>query len=59
MTADDVADFAALSDIGINLPRQQVAKMAAWAMDDNQSDVTAPSMTTPCSVPTELATRLC
>jgi len=47
MTADDVADFAALSDIGINLPRQQVAKMAAWAMDDNQSDVTAPSMTTP------------
>lgn len=47
MTADDVNDFTALSDIGINLPTAQVKAMAAYAMDDQQSDITAPSMTTP------------
>ena len=48
MSAEDVADYAALSEIGINLPTNQVVKMAAWAMDtSNQADVTSPSMTTP------------
>lgn len=47
MTADDVADYAALSQIGINLPREQVKRMAQWAMDDQQGDVTVPSETTP------------
>ena len=48
MSSEDVADYAALSEIGINLPTNQVVKMAAWAMDtSNQADVTSPSMTTP------------
>jgi len=48
MTADDVADYAALSDLGINLPNRQVRAMAAYAMDSgNQADVTQPSITTP------------
>ena len=48
MSADDVADFAALGQLGINLPSQQVQAMANWAMDSgNQADVTSPSMTTP------------
>lgn len=48
MSADDVADFAALGQLGINLPKAQVQAMANWAMDSgNQADVTSPSMTTP------------
>ena len=48
MSSDDVADFAALGQLGINLPSQQVQAMANWAMDSgNQADVTSPSMTTP------------
>ena len=48
MSADDVADFAALGQLGINLPSKQVQAMANWAMDSgNQADVTSPSMTTP------------
>lgn len=48
MTADDVADYAALSDLGINFPTRQVRAMAAYAMDGtNQADVSAPSITTP------------
>ena len=48
MSADDVADFAALGQLGINLPSQQVQAMANWAMDSgNQADITSPSMTTP------------
>jgi hypothetical protein len=47
MSADDVADYAALSQIGINLGAKDVAKMAAFAMDNQQGDVTQPSMTTP------------
>lgn len=48
MTADDVADYAALSDLGINLPTRQVRAMAAYAMDSgNQGDITQPSITTP------------
>ena len=48
MSSDDVADFAALGQLGINLPSQQVQAMANWAMDSgNQADITSPSMTTP------------
>lgn len=47
MSADDVADFAALSQLGINFGSKDVAKMAAFAMDNQQGDVTQPSMTTP------------
>ena len=48
MTADDVADFGALNQLGINLPADQVKAMANWAMDSgNQADVSAPSITTP------------
>lgn len=47
MDANDVADFAALSEIGINLPKQQVVDMARWAMDDAQGLITTASMTTP------------
>ena len=48
MTEDDVVDYAALSRIGINLPRAQVAQMASYAMDAvNQVGITAGSITTP------------
>lgn len=47
MTANDVADYAALHDLGINFPEKAVAQMSAFAMDNQQSDVSAPSMTTP------------
>jgi hypothetical protein len=47
MTAKDVADFAALADIGINIPRGTVVKMAQFAMDDQQGGVTAGSIATP------------
>jgi hypothetical protein len=47
MSADDVADYAALSQIGINLPRNLVKRMASFAMDDQQGGITAPSITTP------------
>jgi hypothetical protein len=47
MSASDVADYAALQDLGINFPAKAVNKMAAFAMDDQQGDVTSPSMTTP------------
>jgi hypothetical protein len=47
MSASDVADYAALQDLGINFPSKSVAQMAAYAMDNQQSDVSAPSMTTP------------
>ena len=47
MSADDVADYAALGQLGINFGQKDVAKMAAFAMDNQQADVTQPSMTTP------------
>ena len=47
MSANDVSDYAALKDLGINFPAKAVQKMAAFAMDAQQSDVTTPSMTTP------------
>ncbi len=47
MSASDVADYAALQDLGINFPSKSVAQMAAYAMDNQQSDVSQPSMTTP------------
>ena len=47
MTASDVADYAALHDLGINFPEKAVAQMSAFAMDNQQSDVSAPSITTP------------
>jgi len=48
MTAEDVADFSSLSDIGLNLPAGSVAKMAQlYAMDDQQGGVTTASMATP------------
>jgi len=48
MTEDDVVDYAALSKIGINFPRQQLAAMASYAMDaTNQALVTQGSITTP------------
>ena len=48
MTEDDVADFAALGDLGINMTNSQVRAMANWAMDSgNQADVSTPSITTP------------
>jgi hypothetical protein len=46
MSADDVADYAALGDLGINFGAQNLKAMANYAMD-TQSDVTAPSITTP------------
>jgi hypothetical protein len=36
MSASDVADYAALQDLGINFPTKAVNKMAAFAMDDQQ-----------------------
>lgn len=52
MTPEDVEDYLALSSLGINFPRQQVAKMAqfamdAMAMDDQQGGITVPSIVTP------------
>lgn len=47
MSASDVADYAALQDLGINFPAKAVGQMAAFAMDDQQGDVSSPSMTTP------------
>ena len=52
MSVDDVADYLALSQIGIGLPRGEVMKMAkfamdSFAMDDQQSGITAGSITTP------------
>ena len=48
MSADDVADYAALGDLGINFGAQNIKAMANFAMDSgNQADVTAPSITTP------------
>ena len=47
MTAEDVADYAALSTIGINIPRTELAKMAQYAMDDQQGGLTAGSIATP------------
>lgn len=47
MTAEDCADYAALSDIGINLPKSQVAQMASFAMDSQQGGVTGASIPTP------------
>ena len=48
MDEKDVANFADLSEIGINFSDKQVKAMANWAMDSgNQADVTSPSMTTP------------
>ena len=46
MSADDVADYAALGDLGINFGAQNLKAMANYAMD-TQSDVSAPSITTP------------
>lgn len=48
MTADDVADYAALGDLGINFGSQNIKAMANFAMDSgNQADVSTPSITTP------------
>jgi len=52
LTAEDVADYLALSDIGIGLPRGQIEEMAeaamdAFAMDDQQGLLTTASITTP------------
>ena len=46
MSADDVADYAALGDLGINFGAKNLKAMANYAMD-TQSDVSAPSITTP------------
>jgi len=46
MSADDVSDYAALGDLGINFGTQNIKAMANYAMD-TQSDVTTPSITTP------------
>src|SRR5574337_568382 len=48
MTAQDAADYQALSAIGVNFAPSLVAKMAqAMAMDDNQTGITSPSIITP------------
>lgn len=51
MTAEDVQDFGLLSQLGINLNPQHLAKMAAFGMDgfgmDAQSPVTSPSIAVP------------
>ena len=47
MSAEDVEDYSALSNIGINFPNKEVKAMASYAMDNQQADVTSPSMTTP------------
>lgn len=46
MTADDVSDYAALGDLGINFGSKNIRAMANFAMDA-QADVTQPSITTP------------
>jgi len=46
MTADDVRDYAALGELGISFGDKTIKAMANFAMDA-QSDVTAPSITTP------------
>lgn len=46
MTADDVSDYAALGELGINFGSKNIRAMAAYAMD-TQADVSAPSITTP------------
>lgn len=47
MTAEDCADYAALTDIGINFSRPQLVEMARFAMDDQQGGITVGSMTVP------------
>lgn len=48
MTAQDAADYQALSRIGVNFSPTLVARMAAsMAMDDQQGGITSPSITTP------------
>jgi len=48
MSAQDVADFGALSGIGITITESQVNRMVqAMAMDDQQGGITSPSITTP------------
>ena len=48
MSADDVSDYAALGELGINFGAQNIKAMANYAMDSgNQADVSAPSITTP------------
>jgi hypothetical protein len=52
MKADDVANYLALSAVGIGLPRGQIDRMAQvaldeFAMDDAQGLLTAASITTP------------
>ena len=46
MSADDVSDYAALSDLGINFGAKNIRAMANYAMD-TQADVSQPSITTP------------
>jgi hypothetical protein len=47
MDASDVKDYAALTEIGINIPRAKAMAMAQYAMDDQQGGVTQASITTP------------
>lgn len=47
MTAQDTADYAGLSEIGINLTPQMVAAMQSYAMDDQQGLTTQASINTP------------
>lgn len=46
MSADDVSDYAALGDLGINFGAKNIKAMASYAMDA-QADVSQPSITTP------------
>lgn len=47
MTGQDVADVAALADIGLYLSPQHITRMAAYAMDDTQSLVSQASIGVP------------
>lgn len=47
MTAEDVADYALLTEVGVNFSRKQLVKMAQYAMDDQQGGITVGSITTP------------
>lgn len=47
MTAEDVQDYALLSNLGINFSRQQLAEMARFGMDDQQGGITQGSITVP------------
>ena len=50
VTAQDVADYAALADIGITFPPRQLAQMAealGYGMDDQQGLIGTASITTP------------